>query len=252
MNSKDQEIKVCICCSIKATILWATCWVHLTRLTNGTYICFLFFINELTTRCVWQHMEEIENLKAQFRELEIELKICKTEIKKLTRQQQELADWNKELQELTYQVQPSEKGSDDCRERPCETKKERKPIRCWCCGEEHIKQDSPHSLKRREDWFCYIYIWSMVDSATSVSLRAWSTFLDYLLLLICYAFKLWTCNQLFNDCWICMAMLFDCSFLFCDYKFHFIFRCCFYYYLLHCLLIFTTDRYLHAWGSGSK
>lgn len=100
---------------------------------------------------MWQHMEEIENLKAQFREFEIELKICKTEIKKLTRQQQELADWNKELQELTYQVQPSEKGSDDCRERPCETKKERKPIQCWCCGEEHIKQDSPHSLKRRED-----------------------------------------------------------------------------------------------------
>lgn len=108
----------------------------------------------------------------------------------------------------------------------------RNSILCWSCGDEHLKWDCPHKLKKKESGFVtrvYMVWWLRVP--WMLNSRHWANFLDYLIW--CWSFMslnfmfligyfifeyAWPCCFVFN---FSSMMVFADLISFCDVAFYF-------------------------------
>lgn len=158
-----------------------TCWVHLAKMTIGIYICFfLFFINELTTGCVWKHMGGIEYLKAQLRKLQTALRICivqgRGKEKIGTRNcKNTCRRWHARFNPQWREVMMAEND-------PMRMRRKEILSSVGLVGKNTSNETIPIGWKGREtDCVIYAYHCLMVDNTMGVGLKIWSKILDYLL-----------------------------------------------------------------------
>lgn len=110
--------------------------------------------SRMKSRDISQMKRTFRDLEFKLKGLEDELKICRLELRNLTRKQQELAQWNDELQkrlwEMKYQDDSLNRKNSKRRNMPHEAEREKGIISYWCCGEEHQKRECPHKKKGKK------------------------------------------------------------------------------------------------------
>jgi len=52
---------------------------------------------------------------------------------------------------MKCQAEPSKRRNGNSRKRPRKDEKENGIFSCWCCGEEHLKEDYPRKKKKKEE-----------------------------------------------------------------------------------------------------